>query len=978
LPLLDLSATPAAEREAAVHRAAESESDRPFDLTRGPLMRALLIRESRDRHLLALTVHHIVFDGFSTAVLLRDLSALYQAEVSGRPADLPVLPVQYVDYAAWQQEQLQGPGMRARLDRWKSRLADASRVLDLPTDRPRPAVQSNRGEMIPVALPPAGAAEIRNLAGREGATLFMVLLAGYASLLSRYTGQEDLNVGTFVANRPRAALEGLIGFFVNTLVLRVDLAGDPSFRELLARVRETSLDAFENQEVPFESLLDELEIGRDLSRNPLFQVLFGLQNFAMPTIETPGLRLRPVTLTQHSRTNAELAFWLAEEGGTLAGLLQLSTDLFDASTVLRMFGHLERLLAAGAADPGLRLSELPLMSAEETSQILVEWNRPGEREPAPDALVHERFERWAAVRPDAVALETADRSEVLTYAELNRRGNRLAHRLRRLGVGLDSIVGIRAERCVEHIVSILGVLKAGGAYMPLDPSLPEERLGAQIRSSGVSVILPLDSEPAGMPLSPDDDLDPQPLAVPESLAYTFFTSGSTGAPKGVLIPHGALANFAETARRLYGIGSEDRVLQFSSLVFDISVEEIFASWAAGSTLVLRDEEMISSPARFLRACGELDVQMLDLPTAYWHELGIELAKGEVGLPACVRTVIFAGERALQERLAGWPRGVRLLNSYGPTEACPASSVFDASETVAGASTNGLSIGRPMRGARLYVADFDHRPVPVGVAGELLIAGAGVGRGYAGQPDLTAERFIPDPFASVPGERAYRTGDRVRWLRDGNLKFLGRVDHQVKIRGFRIEPGEIAAVLCRYPGVREAVVVPRESVAAGTAVLQLVAYAAAEPGIGVADLRKHVKSALPAYMVPADFVLLDALPLTATGKLDRRALPAPGAVGDDNYAAPETATEELLAGIWADLLGRERVGVFDDFFDLGGHSLLAPQVLARIEETFQVELPLRTLFEAPTVAQLATRIEEELLAQIEELSDEEAQSLMETL
>ena len=982
MPLLDLSSTPESDREAAVVRAAETESDRPFDLTRGPLMRALLIRESRNRHLLALTVHHIVFDGFSTAVLLRDLSALYQAEVSDRPADLPALPVQYVDYAAWQQEQLQGPAMWARLDRWKTRLADASRVLDLPTDRPRPAVQSNRGEMIPVTLPPAGAAEIRNLAGREGATLFMVLLAGYASLLSRYTGQEDLNVGTFVANRPQAALEGLIGFFVNTLVLRVDLTGDPSFRELLARVRETSLDAFENQEVPFESLLDELEIGRDLSRSPLFQALFGLQNFAMPTIEMSGLRLRPVTLAQHSHTNGEVAFWMAEEEGTLSGLLQLSTDLFDASTVLRMFRHMERLLAAGAADPGLRLSELPLLSAEETGQILVEWNRPGEREPEPDALVHERFERWAAIRPDAVAVETADRSEVLTYAELNRRGNRLAHRLRRLGIGTDSIVGLRAERSVEYVVGVLGVLKAGGAYMPLDPSLPAERLGAMVRSSGVSVILPLDPETVGS--SPDDDRNPAPLAVPESLAYTFFTSGSTGTPKGVLIHHGALANFAETARRLYGLGPDDRVLQFSSLVFDISVEEIFSCWAAGSTLVLRDEEMVASPARFLRACGELDVQMLDLPTAYWHELGIELAKGEVGLPACVRTVIFAGERALQERLAGWEepirRGVRLLNSYGPTEACPASSVFEASETVAGASTNGLSIGRPMRGARLYVADFDHRPVPAGVAGELLIAGAGVGRGYAGRPDLTAERFIPDPFADisgVPGERAYRTGDRVRWLRDGNLEFLGRVDHQVKIRGFRIEPGEIAAVLCRYPGVREAVVVPRESDAVG---LQLIAYAAAEPGIGVADLREHVKSALPAYMVPADFVLLDALPLTATGKLDRKALPEPAGIGtgvDDGYAPPETATEELLAGIWADLLGRQRVGIFDDFFDLGGHSLLAPQVFARIEETFQVELPLRALFEAPTVAQLATLIEEELLAQIEELSDEEAESLMET-
>jgi len=998
LPVLDLSATPTSEveREAAVLAAAMAESDRPFDLTRGPLLRAMLIRVAQDHqdHLLVVTVHHIVFDGFSTGVFLRDLSAFYAAEVSGRPADLPALPVQYADYAAWQQEQSGSPALRARVDRWKERLAGASQVLDLPTDRPRPAVLGPQGELLPAGLEPGVTAEIRKLASHEGVTLFMVLLAGYGSLLSRYTGQTDLNVGTFVANRSHPALERLIGFFVNTLVLRLDLSGNPSFRDLLARVRDMALDAFENQDVPFESLLDELETGRDLSRGPLFQVLFGLQNFAMPTLEAQGLTLRPVNLTEHARTNGDLAFWMWEDGDALSSLLQLSTDLFDGSTVMRMFRHMERLLVAGAADPGLRLSELPLLTAGETAQILVEWNRPGEREPEADGLVHERFERWAALRPDAVALETADRGEVLTYAELNRRGNRLARRLRRLGVGTDSVVGIWAERGVEFVAGVLGVLKAGGAYLPLDPALPADRLSAILRGSGIPVLLARDGRPAGLPPfdgevvalrglsgSPEDDRNPAPLALPESLAYVLFTSGSTGTPKGVQIPHGALASFAETARRLYGVEPEDRVLQFSSLVFDISVEEIFTSWAAGATLVLRSEEMVSSPARFLRACGELGVQMLDLPTAWWHELGVELAKGEVALPPCVRSVIFAGERALQERLAGWQeamgRGVRLFNSYGPTEAAPASSVFDASQKVAGASTNGVPIGRPMRGARLYGVDFDLQPVPAGVAGELLIAGASLGRGYAGRPDLTAERFVPDPFSSVPGERAYRTGDRVRWLRDGNLEFLGRVDDQVKIRGFRIEPGEIAAVLCRHPGVREAVVVPRDGAAAG---LRLVAYAAADPGTTAAGLREFVKTALPAYMVPADFVLLDALPLTATGKVDRRALPesAAGTSGaeDDGYAPPETVTEEMLAEIWAGLLGRGRVGIFDNFFDLGGHSLLAPQVFARIEETFQVELPLRVLFEAPTVAQLATLIEQELLAQIEELSDDEAESLVE--
>jgi len=984
-------------REAAVREQVQSESKHVFDLTLGPLFRLALAHLGPGEHYLLLTLHHIVFDGWSYGVFIRELTELYRAFAEGRPSPLPELEVQYVDYAAWQRGWIEGPEAAPLLDYWRDQLAGSEQVLELPLDRPRPVLQTFWGAYEYFYLPPDAAASIRALGLGERATLFMTLLAAFGALLHRYTGQDDINVGTYVANRRWEQIEKLLGFFVNTLVLRSDLSGGPSFRELLTRVRHTTLGAYDHQDLPVEKLLDELGSERDLSRGPLFQVLFGLANFSTPTVRLPGLEVAPINLHESARANMDLVLWMWEKEGAIGGWLQYNTALFEPGTARRMVRHFKALLAGAAEDPRRPLADLPLLSAEETGQILVEWNRPGEREPEPDSLVHQRFEHWAEVRPDAVALETADRREILTHAELNLRGNHLAHRLRRLGVRTDSIVGIWAERSVEFIVGVLGVLKAGGAYMPLDPTLSADRLAAILRGSGTSVLLARDGRPAGLPpfdgevvalrgLKPSalgDDRNPEPWAVPESLAYAIFTSGSTGVPKGVLISHSALASFAETTRRLYGVGPEDRVLQFASLVFDVSVEEIFTSWTAGAALVLRDEEMISSPARFLRACGALDVQMVDLTTAYWHELGVELAKGEVPLPGCVRSVVFAGERALQERLGGWQeamrRGVRLFNSYGPAEATPANSVYDPAEPAAGMSTNGLSIGKPMRGARLYVVDPDLRPVPAGVAGELLIAGAGLGRGYAGRPDLTAESFVPDPFSSSPGERVYRTGDRVRWLRDGNLEFLGRMDDQVKIRGFRVEPGEIAAVICRHPGVREAVVVPRDGSPVG---LRLVAYAACgadtavDPAPTIAELRALVKSVLPAYMVPTDFVLLTTLPLTATGKLDRRALPEPASGGDHAvYAPPETATEELLAEIWAELLGRGRVGILDNFFDLGGHSLLVPQVFARIEESFQLELPLRALFEAPTVAQLANLIEQELLAQIEGLSDEEAENLV---
>jgi amino acid adenylation domain-containing protein len=999
LPIVDLRPLPAAARETEIRRLTAAESDRPFDLTAGPLLRTVLLRAAVDDHVLAATVHHIAFDGFSLGVFLNELAALYEAFAAGRPSPLPEVPLQYADYAAWQQEQAESPAVQAQVERWRERLAGSSKVLELPTDRPRPAVQSHRGELVPVSVPAGVVADLKKLAGREGATLFMILLSGYAALLSRYTGQDDLNIGTYVANRRHKALESLIGFFVNTLVLRVDLSGGPTFRELLGRVLEMTLDAFEDQEVPIERLLDELETGRDLSRTPLFQVQFGVQSFAMPTVEVPGLTLRPVYLTAHTRTQSDLAFWMWEEGDGLTGWLQLSTDLFDAATVARMFGHMTQLLAAGAADPGLRLAELPLMPASEQEQILRTW---GMGAPHRQALlpVHERMRRQARRTPDADAVVTAD-GRTLTYADLDRRAGQVARGLRSFGAGPETVIGICLDRSPEMIVALYGILGVGAAYLPLDPKLPRERLAALLADAGAPFVLTRRGLADALPELPvrllfvDSDFDCEsgdglPEAVdlqPQNAAYVLYTSGSTGTPKGVVIEHRALASFVEAAIQIYEIGPDDRVLQFAALSFDTSAEEIYPCLAVGGTLVLRSEEMLASPATFLATCESLGITVLDLPTAYWHELAVlfsplpgtgrgELGEGP-GVRAALRLVILGGERALPERVKGWLETVgpwpRLVNTYGPTEGTVVATTCDLGDW-----GGAVPIGRPIPGGQVCLLDRELRPVPTGVPGEICLDGAGLARGYLGRPDLTAERFVPSPFGG-PGERLYRTGDLARWLPGGTLDFVGRIDDQLKIRGFRVEPGEIAATLARHPAVREAAVLARE-VTPGDR--RLTAYAVpavpADLWPAAAELRAFLKESLPAYMVPADVVLLEAMPLTRTGKIDRKALAAvtvAAGAEDGTWAAPETATEELLAEVWSQLLGANRVGLYDNFFDLGGHSLLVPQLIARIGDLFGVELPMRLLFAAPTVAEMAAAIDDELLAQIEELSDDEAESLI---
>jgi amino acid adenylation domain-containing protein len=710
----------------------------------------------------------------------------------------------------------------------------------------------------------------------------------------------------------------------------------------------------------------------------------------VPSIELPGLLLDPIGLADKERTTTDLSLYLWEEAGSLTSWMEFSTDLFDAVTVERMFGHIAFLLAAAEADPGRRLSELPLIPDGERRQILRAWSDGGAQR-APARPVHERLREQARRAPRAPAVLAGDTA--LTYGELDRRAGRVARGLRRLGVGPETVVGLCIDRSPEMIVALYGILGAGAAYLPLDPGLPAGRLVLLAGEAGVPVVLTRRALAGSLPELParllrvDADFEdesgeglPALEVAPESAAYVLYTSGSTGLPKGVVVEHRALGSFVEAALETYGIGPGDRVLQFASLAFDTSAEEIYPCLSAGGALVLRDEEMLASPARFLAACRGAGVTVLDLPTAWWHELSAWVERDAPALPPELRLIILGGERALPERVRGWLAATsshggsrpRLLNSYGPTEGTVVATACDLGE-----AAPAVPIGRPLRGVEVHVLDPALRPVPAGVPGEICLGGAGLARGYLGRPDLTAERFVPSPFdAGGPaGARLYRTGDLGRWRADGQLDFAGRADDQVKIRGFRIEPGEVAAALARHPAVGEAVVVAHE-VRAGERELTAYAVPSREPWPEVAELREFLKGSLPAYMVPAGLTLLAALPRTPAGKVDRRALPAPdrAARPDRELAAPETPTEELLAAIWRQLLGVE-VGIYDNFFDLGGHSLLAPQVISGVEETFQIELPLRVLFEAPTIAQMANAVERILLAQIEELSEEEVAGLV---
>ena len=959
LPRVNLAGLPAGRREPAAEQLALAEAVRPFDLGRGPLLRALLLGLGEREHILVLTLHHIVTDAWSMGILVRELGALYESCAAALPSPLPSLPIQYADFAAWQRQWLQGEVLAGEIAFWRRQLAGLPPLLELPTDRPRPTVQSFRGATRPVRLPAGLTRQVETLARRQGATLFMVLLAAFQALLARLSGQGDLAVGSPIAGRNHSEIEGLIGFFVNTLVLRGNVNGEPAFRALVDRVRETALAAYLHQDLPFEKLVEELTPERSLARTPLFQVMLVLQNAPAGSLEIRDLRLRPVGV-EGTTAKFDLTLALAETDGELTGHFEYATDLFDATTIDRLILHFERSLTAALAVPERTVSELPLLSVAELHQLAAEWNDTAVPLPG-GAFLHSLFAAQAARTPEAPALVQG--SERLTYGELDARADHLAVRLRALGAGPDVIVAVFLERSVELVLALLAVLKAGGAYLPLDVTQPRERLSFLLDDARAALLL---TRTGLLPALPGHSvrkicLDDLPAAVsavsvPQAeagnLAYVLYTSGSTGRPKGVAVTHRGLTNYLLWAADAYGagaFGSDERGAPVHSPVsFDLTVTSLFVPLLAGRCVVLIPEE--AGIGGLAAALAEGGFGLAKLTPAHLELLQQMLPPAQV--PGSASVLVIGGEPLTGESLAFWRShapDLRLMNEYGPTETVVGCCVYAV--PVPAVPVGPVPIGRPIANTWIQILDSRLAPVPAGVTGELCIGGAGVCRGYLHRPALTAERLVPAPSGPA-GERLYRTGDLARHLPDGSIEFLGRRDQQVKIRGFRIELGEVEAVLAAAPGVREAVVMAREDTPGDR---RLVAYVRGDAAPG--DLRRWLRERLPDYMVPAVFVPLAALPLTANGKVDRQALPAPERQsGGELFVAPRTPVEEVLAGIWATVLRLDRVGADGHFFALGGHSLLAAQVMSRLRGAFGVEMPLRELFEAPRLADLAVRIE----------------------
>ncbi len=940
LPMIELS-------EAEARRVAEAEAARPFDLARGPLLRALLLKTGEEENLLLLLMHHIVSDGWSMGVLLHELARLYEG------VTLPALPIQYADYAAWQRGWLHGEVLDRQLRFWKQQLAGLPPLLELPSDRQRPAVQGPRGGIEERVLDVRLSAVLDDLCRRKRVTLFMALLASLQTLLGRLTGREDPPVGVPIANRQHAETEGIVGLFVNTLALPSDLSGDPTFSDLLDRVREITLEAHSYQDLPFEKLVEELRLERNLSHSPVFQVLLIVQNAPPVPRSMSDLSLTPVPVeTGTAKLDLTLGLMDRSDGRRLQA--EYSHDLFDRTTIMRWLGALAGLLDAAAADPCRRLSDLPLLSQTERHQILAEWNETAAAYPLGSCL-HELFAAQAERTPDAVAV--ACQGERVTYSDLLQRSRRIAHRLRALGVSLERPVGVCLERTPDLVTVLLGILQAGGVYVPLDPTYPTEHLAYLLEDCGRGFEAPLvvtrepllarlgrrvqsiclDRDAPGLACECEDD--PQVLIGPENLAYLIYTSGSTGRPKGVAITHSNAVALVHWSADVFPPDDLSGVLASTSINFDLSIFELFVPLSRGGTVILADNALA------LAALPEAaEVTLINMvPSAMAELLRLE------ALPQGVRTVNLAGEPLSQGLVAEIEkqRDVRILDLYGPSEDTTYSTFAQRF------GSEPATIGRPITNGRAYVLDRWERLAPVGVAGEIWLSGTGLARGYFHRPELTAQRFVPDPFSQEPGQRIYRTGDLARFRTDGCLELLGRIDRQVKVRGFRIELGEVESNLIAHPNVSEAAVLATEK----GGERKLIAWV-----VGNADeeLRSFLSARLPAHMVPSTIGFLDALPRLPNGKVDRRALASLSLLGQENregFVEPEAEDERRIAAAWAEVLGLSRVGLHDDFFKLGGHSLLATRVVARLRRDFGVELPLRALFQAPTVSRLLAAVEE---------------------
>ncbi len=973
LAVEELSALEVGEREARVREWAGQEAATPFDLNRGPLLRVKLLRLGEQEHVVLLTMHHIVSDGWSVGVLIKEVGTLYAAYVAGEESPLAELPIQYADFALWQRAYLQGEVLEQQLGYWRRQLSEAPRLLELPSDHPRPAVRSFRGAVERFELDQELSEKLRALSQRESVTLFMLLLAVFKVLLMKYSGQADLVIGADVANRNRAETENLIGFFVNMLVLRTDLSGDPTFRDLLQRVREVCLEAYAHQDLPFEKLVEELQPERSLNHSPLFQVVLVLQNAPLKELHLPELTLSPVG-GESGTAKFDLVFGLLEAEKRLIGSLEYSRDLFEAATIKRLLGHYQTLLAAVVADPGQRLSRLPLLTEAEEQQLAA-WNHTSEEYPR--EVIHQLFEAQVARTPEAVAVSFGEQE--ISYRELNGRANQLAHYLQGLGSGPETLVALYLDRSGEMVIAILAVLKAGAAYLPLDLSSPAERVAFMLQDAGASVLVTqdrfleelsaagavqivcLDTEQAR--IAEQSAAPPDSDAGPENLAYVIYTSGSTGQPKGALITHANVTRLLAATDDVFHFDERDVWTLFHSYAFDFSVWELFGPLLTGGRVVVVPYLVSRSPAEFYQLLRREQVTVLNQTPSAFRQLQAIDEQQEEREPLALRLVIFGGEALELESLGGWfarhgDREPQLVNMYGITETTVHVTVRELTKADVEQQA-GSVIGRAINDLQLYVLDRGMKPVPVGVAGELYVGGAGLARGYLKRPELTAEKFVPHPYSEGAGERLYRTGDVGRWLNDGSIEYLGRKDEQVKLRGFRIELGEIESVLLRHEQVKEAVVIVKKNESGDK---QLAAYLAGEPGLLITELRGYLKQQLPEYMIPGAFAVLESLPLTPNGKIDRRALletESGRAKAEQEMIQPRTPIEEMLLGIWSSVLRLEEIGVEEDFFELGGHSLLATQVMSQVREAFGVEVALRHLFESPTIAGLAQQIEQAL-------------------
>jgi amino acid adenylation domain-containing protein len=966
MTVVDLRGLQARQREAEARRLLEAEARRPFDLSKDLLIRTMLVQLEQEEWIFVVLIHHIAGDDWSWRVLCDELAVVYEAAISGRRASLPELPLEYADFATWQRSWLRGEVLEDQLAYWRRQLAGAPTLLKLPTDHSRPAAQTFRGACEWLTLPRALGQELNALSQRAGVTLFTTLLAAFQTLIHRYTGQEDILVGSPAAGRTRANLERLVGVFINTLVLRVELSGNPSFGKLLGDVQATVLEALAKQELPFETLVQELEPERKPGYSPLIQVMFGLQDELADALHLPGVAVSPFRLDTGT-AKFDLTLSVMKSGAGLSCCAEYNTELFERATIDRLLAHYENLLQGIVENPARRLWDLPLLTGRERQQLLVEWNRTESDFPRTQC-VHDLFAAQVKAIPAAVAVIFEERQ--LTYRELNRKANQLAHHLRRLGVVPGKLVAICLDRSLEMVIGMLATLKAGGAYLPVAPSCPAERLRFMLEESKATVLL-TNQQPDGagaqssvrselrlpgmrticltadwpqIAAEPEDE--PRVEVTPASLAYVIYTSGSTGQPKGVQIPHSAVVNFLHAMRREPGLSKEDTFLAVTNICFDIAGLEIFLPLTMGARVVVAGGETVVDPARLAALIRDSKATMMQATPSLWRLLV------ESGWSGEKRLKILCGGESLSRELANelLERGAALWNLYGPTE----TTIWSALTRIE-PGEGLISIGRPIANTQIYVLDPHMEPVPLGVTGELFIGGEGVALGYLRQPELTVQKFISNPFSSnSPSARLYKTGDLGRYRPDGKIECLGRTDYQIKLRGHRIDLGEIEATLRRHPGVSEALVVLREA-EPDRKLLAAYLICAAGSTAETRDLRRFLKVSLPDYMIPEAFVVLDQFPLTPNGKLDRKALPKPvppSTAETQPSDLPATPLEETLARIWREVLQLDEVGMHDNFFEQGGNSLLATMVASRLRSFLQLDLSVRQMLETPTIAGIA--------------------------